>query len=139
MANKQTAFRLTDTALEYLENYADENNLNRTESLEKIIREHKEQSKETLSVIADEVVNRIDDEYKNLFTRLRLSSNFTDRNVQIILEILNTLMVNLDIKHAFPTHSAKSAPFERCENVVKERISNFKQHRDDKAVKSDAE
>lgn len=138
MAKKQMNYRLTDTAINYIDSIADINNLSKTDALELIIREHQKQSADELDKISDAVVKKIEDKYKNFYTRLRLSTNYTDRNVQIALEVLNTLLVGLSLdKNAITTKNGKSKTLIQCEQEVTRRIAEYKQYNDNK--KSGAE
>lgn len=136
MANKQTAFRLSQSTLSYIDEIASATGLSKTDSLEKIISEHKTYSDTEVSKIADAVLAKFDDRYKNLFTRLRLSTNYSDKNIQIILELLNTLVIALDIQNSFTTRVLKSPVFESCEKEVNRKITEYKQAIDDKKEKS---
>ena len=46
---------------------------------------------------ADLVAKKIAAEYENLFTRMRLGINTADRNSQVILEILNSIVFSLGV------------------------------------------
>lgn len=130
MATKQKAFRLSDTAINYLEEFGEKNNLNQTESLERIIREHKSQSESEIDLIANKVIEKFDDKYKNLFTRLRLATNYTEKNAQVILEVLNSLIINMDYDDAYTSTLFKSKILEESEKEVKRRIAEYKQIND---------
>ena len=130
MGTRQKAFRLSDTAINYLEEFGEKNNLNQTESLERIIREHKSQSDSEIDLITDKIIQKFDDKYKKLFTRLRLATNYTEKNVQVIIEILNRLIINMDYDDTYTSTLFKSKILEECEKEVKRRIAEYKQIND---------
>lgn len=133
MAKKQMNYRLTESAISYIETVADNNNLSKTDALELIIREHQKQSDDELEKISSAVVDKIENKYKNFYTRLRLSTNYTDRNVQIALEVLNTILVGLSLdKNAITTKNGKSQTLIQCEQEVTRKIAEYKQYNDNK-------
>ena len=133
MAKKQTAYRLTDTAIDYIDIIADKNNLSKTDALELIIREHQKQSSDELEKISEAVIDKFESKYKNFMTRLRLSTNYTDRNVQIALEVLNTMLIGLSLdKNAITTKNGKCQTLIQCENEIIRKIAEYKQYNDNK-------
>ena len=133
MAKKQTAYRLTDTAIDYIDIIADKNNLSKTDALELIIREHQKQSSDELEKISEAVIDKFQSKYKNFMTRLRLSTNYTDRNVQIALEVLNTMLIGLSLdKNAITTKNGKCQTLIQCENEITRKIAEYKQYNDNK-------
>jgi hypothetical protein len=130
-------YRLTQTAVDYITSFSDAENLSATDALERIIREHKAAGKEQTSMMAKSIVKEFDEHYKNLFTRLRLASSQADFNVQVALEILNTLTVTQDASVAYTSRLGKGKAWEAGEAEVKRRIAEYKQHKDNKPKKSD--
>ena len=133
MNKKLISFKLSETTLNYLNEYSEENSLNRTQSLEKIVLENKKSQAEYNEKLTKLIVDKIDDKYKNLFTHLRLSTNFTDRNTQIMMEMLNSIIVGLDLKYTFTSRLSKSKIWEESEQFVSEKIAGYKQMKDNKA------
>lgn len=115
----------TEDECEYIEQYAVEHNIkNFTAALKQIVREHRE---------APEIEKRIllafDEKYKNLFTRLRLGTNETDKNVQILIECMNALASKFAIE-ALPTDVAETALLKESKEIVKDRIKRYKEKKD---------
>ena len=135
--SKQTAFRLTDTAIGYLDSYGEKHNLNRTESIERIIRDHQKRSDTFLDSVAERFLSKFDEKYKNLFTGLRLASRNADVNSDILIEAFNTFFISYQIEKAYTTDTVKSPALEACRTSVKDRIAAYKQKKDDKAAKKD--
>ena len=99
-AKTMKPFRLSSESIEYIFEIKEKNHLSsQTAALEQIIFEHKNKPKhmELVNNIADEIEAR----FKDVLTGIRLSSRFADKNVQIILEMLNTLCINRGLEDAY--------------------------------------
>ena len=135
MKDKLTTFRLKPTTIEYLNKLADDYNSNRTAMLELILEAHQKTSSSEIDLIADKVVDKIDERYKNMFTRLRLATNFSEQNIQIIMEMLNSMIIFQAINKTCTTDIFESEILLDSKRVVKERISHYKQKKDNKKGK----
>ena len=94
MSRIKKMFVISESNLEYIEEVKEKNNLKyNSEALELIIREHKVNSditiEATVSLIAKEVAELIRPDIKGI----KKSSNSTDRNSQVIIELLNGFCV----------------------------------------------
>lgn len=130
---KQTAFWLSDEAIQYLDNFKTEQGLpSRKAALEKIILTHKNQPAQT-DQLAHTVVQALEDKYKNMFTRIRLGTNTADINSQVIIEILNSMLISLNIgDKSYMTRTLKSDTVARSEQEIKDKIAYYKQLNDEK-------
>ena len=63
-------------------------------------------------------------------TRIRLASNGADVNVQILMEVINSLCWQLQVKEFRPTDHMLHPAMDEARKVVKERIANYKQAKD---------
>ena len=125
-AKTMKPFRLSSESIEYIFEIKDKNHLSsQTAALEQIIFEHKNKPKDTelINNIADEIEAR----FKDVLTGIRLSSRFADKNVQIILEMLNTLCINRGLEDAYLTDTVPSGAYEDSKNAVEERIKNYRE------------
>ena len=55
-----------------------------------IIMQHKKMTDEQTDIVAEKLLTKIEEKYKNMFTRLRLGVTTADKNSQVMLEILNS-------------------------------------------------
>lgn len=101
-------------------------------TLDRIIREHQELSGGQEQKLAESVIQLFSQKYDNLFTRLRLATNATDFNTQVIIEVLNSLLLNLDVNQAYQSSKVKSEVIKTGETEVKARIAYMKQLKDNK-------
>lgn len=81
---------------------------------------------------ADLVAKKIAAEYENLFTRMRLGINTADRNSQVILEILNSIVFSLGVDKAFDTEVMQTDVVRDSKQIVKDRIARYKELKDNK-------
>lgn len=132
MSKINKTYRLSESTISYIESFSKENNLNYTAALERIIQEHQTLCTEQSEHIANIVVKKIEDKYANMFTRMRLATTMSDRNVLVILEILNTILIHSNITTAFTSNMTKASVWAECEKVVKEQIAHYKQLKSNK-------
>lgn len=78
----------------------------------------------------------IQEEYKRNFEtelkRIRLGTNSTDRNTQILIELLQGFMIMKNINRIPLTKDYKAQFLKDAEQLVKERITHLKQKKDSK-------
>jgi len=130
MAKGEKHFRLSPDVLDYLNEKSTEWHCTQTEVFERIVREHKTSTVDEAEYISEAVINKFEDKYKNLFTRLRLATDYTDKNVQTTLEILNSMLFFFNINTAVTSHRNKTQVWIDCENEVKRKIAEYKQYND---------
>lgn len=139
----QYRLRMLDEAYQYIEEYADLNELTYpAHALEQIIREHKSWSKMNFSLeyitetVADKVNKSVQINLRNIITneinRVRLGTNNIDRNTQILIELVQAHMQMDNINSILTTDSYKPDFLKAAENAVQERIIHQKQLKDSK-------
>ena len=86
--------------------------------------------------IAEVVSEIFAEENRKTFTRIRLASSTADKNIQILMEMMNTLLVVIGAsEHAYTSRISKTKTWEQCEDVVKMRIAEYKQKKDNQRSK----
>ncbi|MFB7141710.1 hypothetical protein ACFCYN_18825 [Gottfriedia sp. NPDC056225] len=80
-----------------------------------------------MTVLTDSINQNIREELK----RVRLGTNNTDRNTQILIELFNGLIYHQDIPDIITTEDIKMAAIKTAENIVHERIENKRQRKID--------
>ncbi len=123
---------LSEDVIEYLESISG-SGISKT--IELIVRQHKDMNGEQMKVLANMILNMFEEKYKNMFTRIRLASNSSDINSQIILEILNSIILNSEIEQYYSTDIYESDIIKDSKKSVKDRIARLKQIKDNKIVK----
>jgi hypothetical protein len=123
-------YRLNNTEVEYISNYAKQHDCTDTEALRRILKEHSQSHENSatnflIKEIADGVCETLD----KLFTRMRLGVNNADKNSQIIIELLNSIYAN---NPDYFFIEKKQEATEKANEVVRKRIENFRVQRLDK-------
>ena len=123
---------LSEDVIEYLESISG-SGISKT--IELIVRQHKDMNGEQMKVLANMILNMFEEKYKNMFTRIRLASSSSDINSQIILEILNSIILNSEIEQYCSTDIYESDIIKDSKKSVKDRIARLKQIKDNKIGK----
>lgn len=144
----QKRFRLSNEALSYIEEYTDNNNIPRgeqSEGLERIIKEHKQLSKQnwSLQYITETVTENVTRSVQvalqksitNEINKVRLGTNNADRNTQILIELLQGFMQMQNVEQIVTTDIYKPTFLTAAENLVQENITTMKQKKDNKNQK----
>lgn len=129
---KQKLFNLNENAVEIICRVKKEKNLStETAALEYIINEYDEWNDKKIDILADTFLKRFEEKYKNAIVRLRLGTTATDKNVQVMIELLNTIIAyNFSQDVLQPTSTSKTEMLKQAENEVKEKIARYKEVKD---------
>lgn len=139
----QTRLRLNKETLDYLSDFADEHGLPYTHlAVEQIVKEHKEYAKQNwnLQYISEAVAEKVKQSVNvalqhsisKEINRVRLGTNNTDRNTQILIELVQAHMELDNVKTIMTTDMYKPDFLEQAEKAVYERIIHQKQKKDGK-------
>ena len=89
---------------------------------------------EQTDIVAEKLLTKIEEKYKNMFTRLRLGVTTADKNSQVMLEILNSIILNLSMDKMYDTDILESNIVKESKDTVKNRIEKYKQLKDNKNI-----
>ena len=122
MARIRKEYKMTEKNLEYIEEVKEKNNLKyNSEALDLIIREHRQNSDITteamIKLIAKEVSEQIKWDYKGI----KKASNDTDRNTQILLEMINGFFVISEYGRLATTEDVIAPALTRASELVDKR------------------
>ena len=129
-------FYLDDSTITYVEKYKDANHCsNFTAALEKIISEHQHRNDVQASkILVEQLAKQVAKELDPALTRIRLGANNADRNSDIILMMVNTLMGYQPYK----TFIRDDTPqLTQAKALEKDRIANFRQKKLDAKAKKE--
>lgn len=136
MITTQTRIRLSEEATQYVNQLKeDRKEPTQTKIIEQIILEHKERSMNqdqleyTTSMALDSINQKVEQEMHKHFKRLQLGVNNTDRNSQVLMELLIGSMVNNGIKDIMPTSEYEPTFVHTAKEEVNERIANLQQRK----------
>lgn len=131
----QKNFRLDDATLTYIQNFRINKHLaNDTAALMQILEEHQHRNDiPATKVLVDALSKGVAEELKDTLTRIRLGTNNADRNSDIILMLLNTLLSYSSYKSLI----VKDTPqLVEARQIMKDRIASYKQRKDNRPASS---
>ena len=118
--------------LDYIEEIKEEQNLSfNGDAVSFLVADYKRLKKEqwSLNYVAEVVSQNLHETLKEELTRVRLGTNNTDRNTQILIELVNGLIINDSVEDIITTDQMESTGLVTAKNVVQERIENKRQKR----------
>lgn len=130
-------FYLDDSTITYVEKFQDDNHISTfTAALSEIIQQHQRRNDiQASQVLVEQLAKQVADELDSTLTRIRLAANNADRNSDIILLVLNTLMGYQQYK----TFISEDTPqLTAAKALEKERIATYRQKRLDAKNKKEA-
>lgn len=128
-------FRLSEDDNQYLCQIAQKHNTNKTHALEIVLREHRSQADGFCEALSEKLLDEFDKRYGNQLTHVRLSTNYTDRNTQVLLEMFNTMLYSFKLTAPVTSSKAKNPIWTESEKDVSLRIARYKQLNDEKKKK----
>lgn len=116
-----------------IQEYAQENEISFSQAVNEMICQQQIRNSEQ---IADVFLKKMDEHYSKLLTRLRLGVSETDKNVQVVIEILNSILFFEKKEYGLmPTEVSSHEVVTEARDQVKDRIARFKQINDSKKRK----
>lgn len=101
-------------------------------ALDAVVQEHQRNNSEFIQACAGVFMESFENKYKDMFTRMRLGINTADRNSQVLIEILNSMIIGDDRTDFYATDTLESDIVKESKNAVKDRIARYKQIKDNK-------
>lgn len=136
MMTRQSRIRLSYEAADYVDQLQEQrDNDSHSKTIDEIILEHKRhnmiegETDHKTSMMMAEMNRKMEQELNKHFNRLQLGVNNTDRNSQVILEVLNGFMIHSDIPHIMTTSDYESPTLVTAKEEVTERIAHMQQRK----------
>lgn len=125
MANRERKiYMLSKKNVDYIEELKEKKDLKyNSEALDLIIREHRTNSDMTTEVMIKLIGERLAEQLKAELLGIKKASNASDKNTQIIIELLNGLFVKNGYKLLATTDDIKCETIDRTKKIVEERIA----------------
>lgn len=121
--------------IEYIKKVKSEQGLrSMSAAVDYIIMQHRKMTDEQTDIVAEKLLTKIEEKYKNVFTRIRLGVATADKNSQVMLEILNSIILNLSMDKMYDTDILESNIVKESKDTVKNRIEKYKQLKDNKNI-----
>lgn len=129
--SKRMTFRFPNKMESEIKMYVSENGGSQTQALQKAWKEFIEKESGTgKEKDAETIVEMFDKRYGSLLSRLKISTQESDKNSQILIEVLNTMLINNNIKDLISTDNGMSKVLTEAKTVVSDRIGRAKQKKD---------
>lgn len=121
-------YMVSEKNLEYIEEVKEKNDFKySSEALDLIIREHRENEKMSIKMLREYLANEISEALKDEFKMLMKVNKFTDKNTQVIIEMLNGMFIKEEYGKIITTNEEVCKALTIAENTVEERINkNYK-------------
>ena len=122
MARIKKMFVISKKNLEYIEEVKEKNNLKyNSEALDLIIREHRQNSDITTEAMIKLIAKEVSEQIKLDFKGIKKASNDTDRNTQILLEMINGFFVISEYGRLATTEDVIAPALTRASEIVDKR------------------
>lgn len=133
-SDERNRFRVTldDRVMDVIDDIKDEQNLKYNgEAISFLVNEYNRLKKEqwSLNYVAEVVTKNLYQTLKEELTRVRLGTNNTDRNTQILIELINGLMIHESVDDIITTDQLEAKGVTTAKNVIQERIESKRQKR----------
>ena len=127
-------FLLDEFTIAYLEKYRDEKHCQTvTEALSAIVEDHRRRNDiDTTAVVIQQIAEKVTELLSDKLTRLRLGVNNADRNSDIIVMLLNTLLGYQELSTLLTEDTPQ---LQKAKEIEKERIKNFRERKVDREAK----
>jgi cell division protein ZapA (FtsZ GTPase activity inhibitor) len=123
-----------ESTLDYIQKYKDEHHLpTLTAAIASIVDEHRHRNDiDTTEVVIQHIARRVAELLDDKLTRIRLGVNNADRNSDIIIMLLNTLLGYQELTSLITEDTPQ---LQRAREIEKERLQNFREKKLDREAK----
>lgn len=131
MSEKQNKhFYIDKYLLDYLKEVKEKNNLSSmNQAINLVLKDHKEKSDTTTELMIKIIANEVAKELKGELEKIIKGINSSDKNTQIVIEMLNGLFIKNSVGEILVSSVVKSEGLEMAEEAVKKRISKSRVRR----------
>ena len=125
MARIRKEYKMTEKNVEYIEEVKEKNNYKySSEALDLIIREHRQNSDITTEAMIKIIAKEVSEQIKFEMKEIKNSSNNTDRNTQILLELINGFFVISEYGRLATTEDIIAPALPKAIELVDKRREN---------------
>ncbi|MPQ44762.1 ribbon-helix-helix domain-containing protein [Clostridium tarantellae] len=123
MDKERIHFRIDKTLIDYVDKIKKKNNYtNRSQALEFIIKEHEKNLNLNMETMIDLIGDRVSKNIKENMLTLKKSNNHTDRNVQVLLEMMNGFYIKENFPNIFTLDEEEHVGYTTARKAVDNRI-----------------
>lgn len=131
MKREKKQYVMTENALEYIEKFKRKNNCrNNSETLDLIIREHEKNLNFSMEDQINIMAEVISERTVNAMYKIAKGINKNDKNIQILIELINGLFINENQMDIMSTEERMHEAYQTAQKTVNDRIEkqSLKKH-----------
>ncbi|HFD2048859.1 TPA: hypothetical protein ACF2C9_002787 [Clostridium perfringens] len=123
MKREKKQYVMTENALEYIENFKRKNNCrSNSEALDLIIREHQKNLNLSIEDQVNLMAEIISEKTVSAMYKIAKGVNKNDRNIQILIELVNGLFINENQMDIMSTEERMHEAYQTAQKTVNDRI-----------------
>lgn len=134
MSKKRMKLSVDEDIYQYINAYMEEHQISFVgDAISRICIEHKKQKETKFSIayVTEIVSNQMKEVFEKELNRVRLASNSSDKNTQVILELLNGIFFLEGYNNIISTNDQEAEGLKTARQVVQDRISHSRQKKID--------
>lgn len=125
MKRQEKHYRLSNASIEHIENIKTKHSCrSNSEALELIIREHEKNLNIPMENMIEILGDRVAEKIKASILVLKRVSNNSDRNIKVLLELMNGLFIAEDLPDIFPSKEKEHEAYITAKKEVDKRIES---------------
>ena len=123
MKREKKQYVMTEKSLEYIESFKRKNNCrSNSEALDLIIREHEKNMNVSIEEQVNIIAEIISEKTVGAMYKIAKGVNKNDRNIQILIELINGLFINENQMDIMSTEERMHEAYQTAQKTVRERI-----------------
>lgn len=124
---------LTQKTIDFATKYQNNNSCKSiSAAIDEIVCQYEKREEDFTEELAKVILDKFDLKYKDYAKKIRLGINSSDFNTQVLIELINSMLVNMQISEIYLTNDVNSDSVIQAKNLVKNRIARLKQISDNK-------
>ncbi len=123
MKREKKQYVMTENSLEYIERFKIKNNCrSNSEALDLIIREHEKNMNVSIEEQVNIIAEIISEKTVGAMYKIAKGVNKNDRNIQILIELINGLFINENQMDIMSTEERMHEAYQTAQKTVNDRI-----------------
>lgn len=125
MSKSQKHYYLSDKNIKYVNTIQEKYDMTyASEALDLIIREHSQNLDITTEYMIGLIAEKVSEEVKKELVKIKLASNSSDRNSQILIELINGMFIKMGYKALVTTSEEVAEALKLSSEEVDKRIAS---------------
>ena len=134
MAKRRINIKLDEEMIDYIEECKEEAGVHYTgDMVSRLLKEHQKQQAQgqTMEQLLQVAAGQFRQVFASELKKLQLGVNNSDRNTQMLIELMNGMFMDQGVDHLMTTSNFESKPVAIAREEVKERIAHQRQKKID--------